>query len=102
MGLVGVRVADGRDHRDLALGVELGQRCERRVPAQARVLGEGLAVGRRQRQLWAEGRVLRVPGRHRQGVGTAVEEDREQHRAGRALRAGDALLEEAERSLLAP
>ena len=95
--LVGVRVADRRKHGHLALPVERGQRRERRVPAQARVLGERLALARRERELRAEGRVLRVARReeHREGVGAAVEEDRHEHRAGRrALGAGDAFLEE--------
>ena len=100
--LVGVGVADRREHGQLALAVELGQRREGRVPAQARVLREGLAGVRGERELRAEARVLRVSGReeHRERVGPALEEDGDEDRAGgRALGAGDPFVEEPEREL---
>ena len=101
--LVGVRVADRREHADLALSVQLGERRERRVPVQARVLRER-RPGARARARGADGApaYCGVPGRveHRERVGSAVQEDGDEHRVGRATAApGDALLEEPEREL---
>ena len=79
--LVGAGVADARDHGDLALAVQLCERGERGVPAEAAVLGERQPGGRRQRQARAQLPVERVAVReeHRERVGAAVEEDRDEH-----------------------
>ena len=78
--LVGAGVADRREGRDLALGVQGRKRGRGRVPAHRGVLAEGRALARPQRQRRAQSRVLGVPGRgqHAHRVDAAVEEDRDQ------------------------
>ena len=93
--LVRVVVADRRQHRDLALGVQGGQRRRGGMPGQPRVLGErAAAFGQREGRPQAA--VLRVAGRRqdREAVGAAVEEHVDEHgSAASRLGAGDALLE---------
>ncbi len=97
--LVGMVVADGREHRHLALVVELGQAPRGRVPHQARVLAQrGTGVGRHL-QGRSQAGVLRVAhgGQERHRVHATGHEDRDQERpriAGRGL--GDSLLEGAQ------
>ena len=98
MRLVGTRVADSGEDRDLALRVELGEPCERRVPTEPVVLGERQPGRRGQREARSESAVERVAAREeeRERVRAAVEEDRDKHllRAGSGGR-GDPLLERA-------
>ncbi len=79
MALVGIRVADRRQHRDLPLAVQLRNAARRRVPVQALVLGEHGAA--RQCELGAELSVQRVALRreHGQRVGAALEEHAYEH-----------------------
>jgi hypothetical protein len=94
--LVGIAVADRRDHAQLPGGVEVAQRRRVRVPAQPGVLREGVRRVARQRERAAQRRVARVAdGREqRQRVQAARAEDRHEHAllAGR-LGGGDARLE---------
>ena len=80
MGLVGACVADPGEDADLALAVERCEAAERRMPAQAVVLGERDTGRGRQRQPRAQPSVERVAAReeHRERVGPAVEEDRDE------------------------
>ena len=98
MRLVGARVADAGYHRHLPLAVQLGEPGQRRMPAEAAVLGERQPGGRRQGQPRPELPVERVSVReeHRERVGAAVEEDGDEHllRAG-GLRRRDPLFERA-------
>ena len=71
------------------------------MPVEARVLGEDLALVGRQRKTRAELLVGRVPRgeEHRERIGAALEEHRDEDRVGRGLRVRDARLEEPERQL---
>jgi hypothetical protein len=99
--LVGVRVADRGKHAYLALPVQLGERRERRVPVQGRVFRERLSGLGSECEVRTKPGVLGVTGgvEHRKRVGSAVEEDGDEHRVGRGGGPGDALLEEPERKL---
>ena len=65
MRLVGVVVADRREHRDLALAVQRRERRGRRVPAQPGVLGERepRRCGQREVRAQLRSRAGRRPGR---------------------------------------
>ncbi len=104
MRLVGPGVADSRQHRHLALAVERCERAERGMPAQAGILGERRSGRGGQREPGAKTAIERVLGRieHRQRVGAAVEEDRDQDALrGTGGRRGDAVLEQARRERVA-
>ena len=79
--LVRARVADRRDHADLAFAVQLCERGQGRMPVQPAVLAERRSRGLRERERRAVLVVERVRGReeHRQRVRSAVEEDRDEH-----------------------
>ena len=97
--LVGMRVPDSGQHRDLALAVERGDRAQLRVPEQARVLGEGLAGRGIELERGSEPPVIRVEPRVEQGerVRAAGQEDGDEHGlGGPGRRARDPLLEEPE------
>ena len=96
MRLVGIRVADRGQDRELALAVQRVERRCRGMPAQAGVLREDEArVG--QCELRAQSPVLGVAVREeqRERIGAAVQEDRDEHGVGPAggERLGDALVE---------
>ena len=96
--LVGVVVADAGHHAHLALAVQLGERRERRMPAQRRVLRECRAGALGQRQARPQLAVERVAGRReqRERIGAAVEEHRDEHLPLRRCGSGgrDALVEQ--------
>ena len=79
--LVRVLVADGRQHGDLALGVEAGERRGRRVPAQPPVLPERRAGAGREREPRPQPPVGGVLRRREEGDGVqaAREEDLHEH-----------------------
>ena len=79
--LVGVAVADRRDHAQLPGGVQVAQRRGGRMPAQAAVLGERERGVGAQRERAAQRRVAGVAdGRQqRQRVQAAGAEDRDEH-----------------------
>ena len=102
MALIRIGVADRRKHRHLLLGVERRDSRKCRMPEEPRILGEGGAAAERERR--AELLVLRVALRrqHRQGVGAAFEEHRDEDRLRRPGRRGrDALLQRAHAELRA-
>ena len=98
MRLVGLGVADRRQHRELARSVKALERRSLRVPAQPRVLGKGGSVQRRERERGPQRAVDRIGdrGEHRERVDAAVEEDRDEHPVVGAGRLGDPRLEVAE------
>ena len=98
MRLVGVRVPDGGQHRQLALGVQRVEAGRGGMPAQARVLREDEPrVG--ERELRPQPAVVGIAVREEDGqrVDASVEEDGHEHRVRGAggERLGDAVIERA-------